>query len=306
LHYYFIIVLIRKHSNQHWVTILLNMHIANTTYLHLLKKAKTTAGIDESALLKHAFVRDKLCNSINQKLSLRGEDFLSADTLKNQRLKANNAATISISHKYLEPLLEYCGYKNLKEVETELDSLFPIVELLKNFEGFWYSYVRKNTKGNTVLLVAPVWLRNPVETGIEMILKPPERNGKPFLYKGFLQLVNVCLVGTLTSTGSKQISKFIKIGNGKPSTVLQGIFATINANNDPIAGREVLIKSNEVNYKGLETNEDKTNYFEKLKHSVKSANDNLVSPELQQYFKTYQNNNLKTKYSNGELSDLLD
>lgn len=284
------------------------MHISNTTYLHLLKKGKAIAGIDKNASLKHALYRDKLCKAINQKLNLRGDNMLGADTLKNQRIKAAKKTTeiIPISHKYLDPLIEYCGYNNLKEVETELYQLFTKLELLKNFEGFWYSYVRKNTKGTTELLVAPVWLHSPVEDGIEMILKPPKRNGKTFLYKGFLKLVNVCLIGMLTSAGSKQINKFIKVGNGKPSTILQGVFATINANNDPIAGREILLKLREVDYNKLTTNKDKADYFDKLIHQVKNLNDNDVPVEMQQYFKKYEDNNLKIKYSNGELSDLLD
>lgn len=282
------------------------MEIDSKLYLYLLEKAKLKTGLDESCSLKHSKYRNELCKAINDSLNLKADLLIATDTIKNQRLLAGKNQKISITYKYLDPLLEFCGFKNLTEIEVEVNGSLTKKTMMRNFDGFWYSYVRKNSKGKTALLAAPVWMNNSTENGINITLKPPLRNNQTYCYSGFLNLNNVCLTGTLKSVGSKEISKIIKIGNGKPSNVLQGVFITINANNDPIAGREVLVRNNEITYEELADETEKQAYFDQLPHQVLHSTEDDVPTEINKYFERYEDNNLKTNFSNGELSDLAE
>ncbi|MBT1688271.1 hypothetical protein [Dawidia soli] len=153
----------------------------------------------------------------------------------------------------------------------------PLDNELVSCTGNYYCYVRRNAEEGTLM-------RSPVQiferdNGVHFKLRGPR-----WTYEGAALLKNGCLFILMHASGGKEIHHVYKLGKREKPQVLQGVFSGVSTVFEPIAGRTVLIR----------TEED----FTKLKNleldiaGMKRSQDK-EQRRLAEYFMAYKDNNLK-------------
>jgi hypothetical protein len=204
-------------------------------------------------LYKYLFLRVKEARKTNVKM-------LSYKTLKLDKL----------AH-YLTPGITFLAWCD--RIDRPLDN--ELVSCMGNY----YCYVRRNAEEGTLM-------RSPVQIyehdhGVHFKLRGPR-----WTYDGAAQLKNGCLFILMHASGGKEIHHVYKLGKRENPLVLQGVFSGVSTVFEPIAGRTVLIR----------TEED----FTKLKNLELDIADLKRSKDKEQrrlaeYFQSYNDNNLKIK-----------
>jgi hypothetical protein len=186
----------------------------------------------------------------------------------------------------MDAIAEALGYKNFSEFEKTI--LSPLDPLLDHYEGNWWSIVRAN--GSNHILKAPIKIyKDKVENKMKIDMKGGARS-----FTGYVQLRAGNLFCELDSNDNKILYLIMKIGSNKYTRLLQGIFAGISSAEDPIAGRELFWKEEQLSFDDMQWEKlpvntpklDKriTNYFAKsegncLKGGQASVHD-MVDLEL--------------------------
>jgi hypothetical protein len=153
----------------------------------------------------------------------------------------------------------------------------PLDNELVSCMGNYYCYVRRNADEGTLM-------RSPVQiferdNSVHFKLRGPR-----WTYEGGAHVKNGCLFILMQASGGKEIHHVYKLGKREKPLVLQGVFSGVSTVFEPIAGRTVLIR----------TEED----FTKLKNLELDIADmkrsqNKEQRRLAEYFLSYEANNLK-------------
>lgn len=147
--------------------------------------------------------------------------------------KAKRKSDVPLNAVNVEALVHALGYKGYHDFR---DAQHPSVSSdLKGCEGFWYSYVRCNS-GQPYVLRAPVHISVKFRD-VLMLLK-----GKQRIFEGKMKLQGDCIYCLLESGDTKNLHFVLKTGLASRPDVLQGVFSGLSSGNDPIAGREVLVR----------------------------------------------------------------
>ena len=205
------------------------------------------------------------------------------------RVKKGLDDKVNLSPYKMDELARFLGYQNFN---TFLDQVqMPLDPVLKSLEGSYYSYVRKRSKKG-ILLSSPVCI---VEQENRVILT---LKGANWHYVGELTIVDGCLFCTMKSEKSKKSFHHVyKMGKSEFPKVLLGLFTGVSSANDPIAGRCVLIRQQEL--------------FDSL-HNQQLSIDEMVDSQNQEYknlakyFSMYEDNILRINTPGGfDLDDLI-
>jgi hypothetical protein len=180
------------------------------------------------------------------------------------------------------------GYDSYSHFEQSARS--AVNKILDSCRGTWLSYVRCNS-GNPDVLVSPVEIYSEGRS-IRMKLQ-----GKIRLLDGELKLKGKCIHCLLESESEKSIYLVFKIGLVESPEVLQGVFCGISSGEDPISGREVLVRQ-ETKYGTLKNRKVPIEEF------LRSASEEEVA--IGKYFRKKDGNILKIeRASTFTLGDLI-
>jgi hypothetical protein len=153
----------------------------------------------------------------------------------------------------------------------------PLPEGMERLMGNWWSLVRANS--GDWILKAPIRIYTNAEDGKPMM----DMRGGQQLFTGPLALREGILFCELHSGKTKSFYLVMKVGVNEKVQVLQGIFAGISSAGDPIGGREVFIK------------EENLQDFEAMNWQKLALTDKSLQPEVKTYFGQYEGNCLKIK-----------
>lgn len=205
-----------------------------------------------------------------------------------QRIKKAGETTLPLERAALNSIAIYLGYEGIEEL---ISRYHPLVDpVLMAIKGNWYSIVRCNS-GLERLLISPVQVTFKNQTGI-IELKGPHRQ-----YIGEMKWVAGSFSAHLTSTdGIKSIYLAFRVGVTKNPQILKGVFASISTGGTPIAGRELLWRSDK-----LFTEMD--NHIVEL---YKKSNPPIQLPiSVQHYFSDFSKNYIRIDQASGFNTDDL-
>jgi hypothetical protein len=205
---------------------------------------------------------------------------------KLKKLKSAKAV-IDLNQNNIEYVAKFLGFNNYDQFKKILTE--PVHPILKKCLGNWYSYVRCNS-GDEYVLISPVRI---TEKGREITMR---LNGKQRIFEGVLKFEGNCIYCLLESKQDKNLHLVFNIGFVPEPQVLQGVFSGMSSAGDPIAGREILIRTEE-NFNKMENR--RQSISEMLRS--KSEEEKIIA----KYFKEANQNILKGgKSSTYELTDL--
>jgi len=183
--------------------------------------------------------------------------------------------------KYLDIIARFLNFKggfNEFSFEQEIE----ISDTLKSCEGFWWSYVRANN--GDFIFKAPVRIYQD-EKLKEMYM---ELKGRERTFCGKLILKGNCMTGFLESGTNKRLGLIFQLGDTRIINTIQGVFCGISTYNEPIAGREILIR---------ETNID----YNEMVWCQYNLHDERIDVRIRDYFSLYNKNCIKITQSEFEL-----
>ena len=210
--------------------------------INLIEKALKKSA-EKGQLTYDRFGLEKLRDKINEELpddfKQLGKRYL-YDTvfLAIQNGKKKESRKVSLNRSCLDSIVYYLGYKDIdhyRQAQVPMISkeIFPI-------EGNWYSVVRCNS-GLPQLLLSPVRIMANNNNVPTIELRGPHRH-----YSGNINWAGGCINSLLTSNDNiKSIHLCFKIGLSKKPKIILGVFSGISSGGDPIAGKEILMKSEE-------------------------------------------------------------
>jgi hypothetical protein len=205
-----------------------------------------------------------------------------------KRLQKCDTMKIGLMRDKLEKIAEFLGFQNFNDFVNTRYS--PIDARLLGCIGNWYSFVRCNS-GRPDLLISPVKI---FRNGQKVYLR---LKGINRVFAGELRLKGSCLFCLLDTGSDKELHITFKIGMEEHPLVLQGTFSGVSSGEDPIGGRELLLREEQVD-------------FDKLHNRKISVNEAIEASEkkysrIGHYFSNYEKNNLKvSNVSTFDLDDL--
>lgn len=205
-----------------------------------------------------------------------------------QRLQRTEESVIRLQRDKVEKLCHFLGYQSFKEYSTQQFS--PIDQRLQGCLGNWYSVVRCNS-GRPDLLISPVRI---FQKDHKVYLK---LKGKHRVFLGELRLKGGCLFCLLDTGSNKELHLSFKIGMEIHPHVLQGTFSGVSSAEDPIGGRELLLRMEDNDFQDLEN----------MKLNIEAARQSgdAKMNAVANYFQNYSSNNLKiSNVSTFDLADL--
>lgn len=264
---------------------ILNMRVKALEVQRLIKQLATTTGqsLDFSGF---GIMGDKIEANTGHRVPQR---YLYERTWRHTKaiLEAGESQ-VNLSLNKLDAIAQFLEFENFADFTQRPGHSTP--GELSVCLGNWYSFVRCNS-GKNHLLISPVKFVIE-EQVVKMMLRGPDRN-----FTGSVSLKAGCICCTLSSP-DKYLSMYFKIGHAKSPEVLQGTFAGISSAGEPIAGREVLIRS-----AISEWNQMKNWRIPLGQHT----SDFPLAPEIIQYFHQFEGNYLKIRRPGSfKLEDLID
>ena len=212
----------------------------------ILKKAvkKAHQSYDRIGLLELAEIINKQLPKQYKQLSSRylyETPYLSIKKAKNKGLQA-----IQIEEASLNSVAYFLGYDDVSAFRL---SHFPsIPNEVYALEGNWWSIVRCNS-GRPDILVSPVRIKLVNDKAI-LELRGPHRT-----YKGGIRWIGGSISSWIGSEdGVKVLHLAFQVGVARyPKTIL-GVFSSVSSSGHPIAGKEILMRSQQdykemINYK---------------------------------------------------------
>lgn len=205
-----------------------------------------------------------------------------------KRLQKCDTQKVGLMRDKLEKIAQFLNYKNLQDFITK--NFSPLDKRLEGCIGNWYSFVRCNS-GKPDILISPVRIYAEQQK-VYFELKGMRRR-----FRGELRLKGSCLFCLLDTGTDKEIHLSFKIGMEEKPLVLQGTFSGVSSGGDPIGGREILIRDDELNFEKL--------INKKMKLNEAATSDELKWRKVAEYFSSYEGNNLKiSNVSTFDLDDL--
>lgn len=156
------------------------------------------------------------------------------------------------------------------------------------FVGNWWSYARANAI--PALLKAPVKISSDAHGILQMKMKGGQNN-----FKGIVEIRANNLFCQLDAGNEKMFQIILKTGALERIQVMQGVFSGISSGFEPIAGREVFIKEEELDFENMIWRSFPLN-----------AKTHELHKHVLNYFKTYKGNCIRGgRSSTFSIEDLL-
>lgn len=209
-----------------------------------------------------------------------------------QRTRNQQAQTINLDRAMLDSLAAFLGFHSLDEFQQAQEPLVPLQ--VRAIEGNWYSIVRCNS-GKARVLISPVVIEV-INSVTFFELRGPHRT-----YRGKINWIGGSFSSFLVSKdGAKVIHLAFRLGVAKKPKILNGVFSGVSSSGIPIAGKELLVRSEE-EYTAMKNK--KVNIG---KDASLSNNESLLTPEIIQYFANYDSSYIKIDFaSTFDKDDLL-
>ncbi len=227
---------------------------------------KTNESLDNRGFeVMSDYIEDKVKTDISKRYL--SEAYLSVC----QNIKKGVKEVRVYNHK-MDSISKAIGYKSFKAfIQARFKPLDPS---LIGCLGQWWSIVRANN--GAYLLKAPVRIfMNDSKTEILIELQGGQRS-----FKGKVILRAGNIFCELDTGKDKKLYIVMKVGTSEKPLLLQGTFAGISSAGDPIAGRELFVRENNV-------------AFEKMKWEKLPVGKNTLDERINKYFATYEGNCLK-------------
>lgn len=246
---------------------------------HLLKLLELLARKEGQSLDHYGFgkMSDALCKFYVEEtgLSLDNEiitqrylyDLYRKSVKKMKKGELNSSPRI-VFVDTISKYLDYPSYQHFEASQTK-----NISKELESCIGNWWSYVRANS--GEYIFKAPVRIAQDSGNSITIELRSSER-----VFSGIIEEVGGCLTSTLISDQKKALSIILKLGNSTHIKLLKGVFSGISSGGDPIAGREVFLREENLPFKKM--------VWEKL-----AINSEEIDSRISGYFQSYEKNCIK-------------
>ncbi len=154
-----------------------------------------------------------------------------------KKARSEDRSTLSLSPLSLDSIAAFLGFENLETFRLHLNPTLSPGQLA--IEGTWYSFARCNS-GNPHILISPVLISIADNNEITMSMSGPSRE-----YHGSIKWVAGSLSCYMSSAdNAKYYHLAFKVGVVKNPKILQGVFSGISTSGLPIAGKELLVKTN--------------------------------------------------------------
>lgn len=228
-------------------------------------------------------------NMMSDKMMEEGINEISARYLYDlyrdiQKKEATNDIAGGRRTHMLDIIAKTLGYRNFRDFESAYDK--PVSDVMMACVGNWWSYVRANNKNDILKAPVKIFYTNAMD-GMQMELKGHERT-----FKGRLKERGNCFSGFIESGSDKRIALIFKLGASNDIDLLQGVFCGLSSGGDPIAGREILVREENLGY-------------DKMEWSRHNHNDENIDARIRKYFSSYEKNCIKVMSIAGfDLSDL--
>ncbi len=155
-----------------------------------------------------------------------------------EKAKKEKSLWLNLDRSCLDTIVYYLGFKNIEDFKAAYLPFVPREILF--LEGNWYSLVRGNSESPDIL-VSPVRIRISHSVDIHMELRGPDR-----MYSGKIKWIGGSISALLTSDdGVKQMHLAFKVGVARYPKILLGVFSGVSSGGEPIAGREMLYRTDE-------------------------------------------------------------
>jgi hypothetical protein len=248
--------------------------VKNTTVKKLLEALaeKTGQSMDYHGFGKMSDVLENF--ALEKGMTNISQGYL-ADINRNIEQKiSNNKEKSKTSRDHMDTIACFLGFNSFEQFSLSIDK--PISDALKSCLGNWWSIVRYNS--GDFLLKAPVRLFRD-EKSMEVLI---ELKGQERTFTGKMTESGSCLSGFIQSKSGKVLGLIFKLSNSQKQEIIQGVFSGISSFGNPIAGRELLLRENELEYDEM--------HWSKL-----SIHDPSIPPHLRNYFSESEKNNIKIK-----------
>ncbi|MBX2875871.1 MAG: hypothetical protein KTR30_27370 [Saprospiraceae bacterium] len=183
-----------------------------------------------------------------------------------QQAQKNKRSTIPVDRSCMDSLAFFVGFQSLEDfIQYESPQLPPSASSIL---GNWYSIVRCNS-GLPDLLLSPVQISLEKNQVAHFQLKGPHR-----LYGGKVKWIGSSISCFLESNDkAKTLHLAFMLGVAKKPKVLIGVFSGVSTSGLPIAGKELLLRSDEA--------------FEDLQNQRIPIQEGLLPDSILNYFKHY-------------------
>lgn len=171
----------------------------------------------------------------------------------------------------MDAIAKVLGYENFLKYAKAISE--PVSPLLIGCIGNWWSLVRANN--GAYILKAPVRISLTDQRTIAIELKGGRKQ-----FTGTVSLRSGNIFCELDTGEDKKLFIVMKVGTRSHPRLLQGTFAGISTGGDPIAGRELFLREEEIPFEEM--------YWNKLGLSL-----NNLDERINNYFSTYHNNCIK-------------
>jgi hypothetical protein len=205
-----------------------------------------------------------------------------------KRIQDSGSMKIGLVRDKLEKIARFLGFQNFNDFVNTRYS--PIDPRLLGCIGNWYSFVRCNS-GRPDLLISPVKI---FRNGQKVYLR---LKGIKRVFVGELRLKGSCLFCLLDTGSNKELHLSFKIGMEEHPMLLQGTFSGVSSGEDPIGGRELLVREDHLDFDEL------ANRKISVLEAIENGEEKFT--RIGNYFANYDKNNLKiSNVSTFDLDDL--
>lgn len=176
------------------------------------------------------------------------------------------------------------GYGDFSSYIKTFTTIDPILE---SCIGNWWSLVRANS--GSYILKAPIRIFKS-DDGLSITV---EMKGGRQLFTGTAVLKMNNMFCALEGEKDKKLFVVMKLGGEGTPEMIQGTFAGISSAGDPIAGREIFLRENQLSFDEMA--------WQRLSIEIKNGLDKRINA----YYKMYEMNCIKiTNVSSFSLSDI--
>ena len=199
--------------------------------------------------------------------------------------KKRGETSVNLNLEKLNSISRHLGFESFVAFQDS----FKLNPYLTQFEGNYYSFIRKNGRSKEIIQSPAKIVKN--GSGMRLTVKVEDHE-----FEGKIEFEDGCITSLIKSV-DKSYYHVYKVGKIVKPKVLQGIFSGVSSALDPIGGRCVLVRQEST----FETLANSKIVWNKV---VTAKNDFYQS--LWRYFKKYRDNNLQIKTPVGfDLDDLM-
>lgn len=254
------------------------MEIPTSIVEDLLKKAMEKAGKTYDR-----FGLSELPTAINAELPSQYRQIGSRyiyDTvyLSIEKARKSLQENVRLNQSCLDSIARFIGFRDI--ANFRLAQLPGLRKEMLSVEGAWYSVVRSSS-GLPYILVSPVKISISENQKAILILKGLNRT-----YRGEVKWTGGSMSTLITSEDqTKSLHMAFKVGLSKYPKVIMGVFSGISTAGEPVAGKDILYKS-DIPFEEMKSS----------KISIESLNEqeeSVIPPPIIRYLSDFDKNYIK-------------